>query len=76
MIGFLSPPPSLLVNTVKLAPGDMKHFKNQRFYKLGAAVQAGCLLQRRLAFNLERYTLWQGKRWPVVRDWVRGAPAG
>lgn len=30
----------------------MKHFKNQRFYKLGAAVHAGSLVQQRLAFNL------------------------
>lgn len=44
--------PCLLVNTVKLALGDMKHFKNQRCYKLGAAVGAGSLLQQRLAFNL------------------------
>lgn len=52
--GVALPPTAspFFVNTVKLAPGDMKHFKNQRFCKLGVAVHAGSLLQQRYAFDL------------------------
>lgn len=42
----------LLVNTVKFAPGDMKHFKHQRVYNLGVAVHADSLRQQRYALDL------------------------